>query len=796
MKPKALYFAFLFVTSLSVAQGDDPFIEDPFISEFQGNNGDWTEMGPNGWDTIGSWSPGVGRVNCLAVDPNDEDIILAGTRSGVWKTTDGGTTWIPLNESKLYKNIQTIAIDPTNSNTYYIGTYNGFKSGISRSIDAGQTWTWLGDIDGLPNPDGLVHYISYILLHPTDSNIIYAAKDGSEYYDPKPGVYRSQDGGLTWSLILESKDIYDMEFKPGDPNVLYVGGLNLYRSPDGGDSWAVIPGFSSDDNDVKMIGVSPDDPEKVYVLESDSWNFGGLYVSDNSGLSFTKLDHGNLNFFGTSTSGTGTSGTNNYDDMSIAVNDLDAEEVHIGGNITWRSTDGGQTFTATSNINYFDAISENLGYCHQSISDLSFKDGLLYASTSGGIFKVENTSLIDENYYTDLSADMGIRYVSGIDVSNSVDPVIVTGNLYTGSSIRRNNVWKEWLGGRVTAGVLIDKSDDNLIFATEYFVNGNSGDKRIYRTNDGGYTQLELPKPFSGYFYDTVFQLDHLEENTLYLAKNKVFKSSNNGESWTAISPDIIASPLRHLKVAASNNQIMYASGFTQLYKSLDGGSTWNSISMPQGLLGTIVFAIHPTNPNIISLASVYYDSELRLFVSYNGGSSWLNYRKNLPELRAYSMAWDDNGNNGLYLGLENGVYYIDDTRSDWVLYSNNLPTILVTSLKVNPADGRIYAGTAGRGVWSSLKCDGCVLGAGDNPAQTGLVVYPNPANDRLNIALNNPTNAWIYITDMSGKELYSSGEVFIDSEYTVPINYLSPGVYIVKLVSGDLVVTRKVIVK
>ena len=82
MKPKALFLAFLFFTSLSVAQGDDPFREDPFTSEFQGNNGDWTEMGPFGWDTIGSWSPGVGRVNCLAVDPNDEDIILAGTRSG------------------------------------------------------------------------------------------------------------------------------------------------------------------------------------------------------------------------------------------------------------------------------------------------------------------------------------------------------------------------------------------------------------------------------------------------------------------------------------------------------------------------------------------------------------------------------------------------------------------------------------------------------------------------------------------------------------------------------------------
>ena len=98
-------------------------------------NGNWEELGPNGWNNIQSWSPGVGRVNCFAVDPNDSDIILAGTYSGVWKTVDGGINWSPLNEQKKYKNIQTIAIDPSNSDTYYIGyVFDNPEAIYSRSI--------------------------------------------------------------------------------------------------------------------------------------------------------------------------------------------------------------------------------------------------------------------------------------------------------------------------------------------------------------------------------------------------------------------------------------------------------------------------------------------------------------------------------------------------------------------------------------------------------------------------------------------------------------------------------------
>jgi len=768
-----------------------------FPSNRQFQNGSWEEVGPNGWDTTESWSPGVGRVNCFAVDPHNSNIILAGTYSGVWKTVDAGNNWIPLNEEKLNKNVQTIAIDPNDSNTYYIGTFDGIYSGLSRSIDAGLTWTWMGDIDGLPNPPGYVHYVNYVLLHPTNSDIIYVSKNGSPYETPKPGVYRSLDGGVTWSFILESANVFDMKFKPTDPNVLYVGGRNFYRSPDGGDSWAVITGLSSDQNDLKMIGVTEADPERVFVLESDANRFGAIYVSDNSGLSFTELDHGSNNYFGNSTSADDdfwTSGEN----MSITVSDTNPDEVHIGANISWRSVDGGQTFTPTSTINYFDAAAEDLGYCHQSIGSMIFRDGVLYVSTSGGIYKAEDTSVINNDYYTDISGEMGIRWVYGLDVSQSIDPVIAISSAYNGSSINQpSNGWIDWVGGSASNGTFIDNNDPNVIYASSTIVNGNTLDKNIYRTDDGGNSFTVVPKPFSGFFYDDAFQPDPIDPNTIYVAKSRLYKSTNKGESWTSISPQITnGNTLNHLQISPSNNQIMYISGFERLFKSTDGGTSWSSLSMPQELLGTQVVAIHPTNPNIIAFVSVFYDTVLRLFVSFNGGSSWQNYRKNLPELRGLSMAWDDNGNNALYLGLENGVYYIDNTLDNWVFYSDNLPTIGVTKLKINSASGDIYAGTRGRGVWVSPKCDGCTLSIDENSLNSQVVIYPNPTQDFINIyLLDSVYPPTITIFDLLGNALINLPNLNTANETTVDVSGLSSGVYIVKVETGNGVHTKKIII-
>jgi len=785
MKMYYVFFvALLFVFSPLYSQSVKQLENNENYSNSQVLNGDWEELGPSSWDVTTGWNPGVGRVNCMAVDPNNSSIIIVGTKSGVWKTIDGGENWIPLNEGKLNKDVKAIAIDPSNSNTYYFSSPYG---GLNKSEDAGVTWSWVGDVDGMPAASGYIDWISYILLHPSDNSIIYVAKNGAEWIDPKPGVYRSLDGGLSWNFVLESSDIYDMEFKPTDPNIIYVGGETFQRSPDGGNSWAVIPGFSNQQNDNKMIAVSEDDPEKVYVIESDSKQFGGLFVSDNSGLSFTELDHGTNNYFGNSTSADDEEGTE-VEDMSIAVNNNNVDEVHIAGNISWRSLDGGLTFTATSNINLFDASSENIGYCHQEISDMKFSDNILYASTSGGIFKTEDTSVINSSYYTDISTGLGIQMVFGLDVSQSIEPIISINSWYSGSSIyNETNSWSSWLGGRGQSGTIIDHNNNEVIYGTLTFSNNNFYDRNLYRTDDGGISNMLLPKPFSGYFSGETLAQDPVETNTIYIANNRIYKSTNKGESWSAISPVIDSSPLDIFKISPSNNQIMYASEWSQIYKSIDSGTNWTSLNTPQDILTIGVIAIHPTNPDVLAFISVDFDTHLRVFVSFNGGNTWLDYKKNLPDLEGFSLVWDDNGNDGLYIGLKNGVYYIDNTMENWSYYSNNLPTIAVNNLKINSVNGKIYAGTEGRGVWVSQKCDGCVLSADDINRESYISIYPNPTQDILNIESQQQIET-VKIYSLQGQLIKESSKSSLD------VSQLTAGLYFVQVTIEGKIITKKFI--
>src|SRR5690606_23858101 len=208
------------------------------------------------------------------------------------------------------------------------------------------------------------------------------------------GIYRSMDGGINWSQPLTDNRGYDVEFKPGDLSVVYASGSGFYKSTDGGATFTTIGGFSTGP---KMIGVSADDANIVYVLEASGSRFGGFYTSNNIGGSFTKLNHGSLNFFGYSTSGNDNSGQAPRD-MGIAVNPTNADEVHMAGILTWKCSNGGVNFSCTSDWIPGNAAAANIGYCHADVDDLQFYGTTLFAITDGGIFKAENTGSVTANY--------------------------------------------------------------------------------------------------------------------------------------------------------------------------------------------------------------------------------------------------------------------------------------------------------------------------------------------------------------------------------------------------------------
>ncbi len=724
-------------------------------------NDNWEELGPKSWSATSGWNPGVGRITGIAVDKTNNDHIIVGANTGgVWKSIDAGQTWVPLNDYFTNLFVFSVAIDPADSNTYFFGSEGGL---IFKSVDAGLTWIQVGSVG---NSD-----VNKILINPSNSNMMFATSADQ-------GIYRSMDGGDSWTEVANDSQGYDVEFKPGDLNTVYISGSKFYVSTDGGTNFIQGTGFTSGP---KMIGVSPADPNVVYVLEANNGRFGAFYVSNDSGVTFTKLNHSGKNYFGYSTTAQDDSGQAPRD-MDVAVSPTDANEVHIAGVLTWRSTDGGVTFNCTSDWIPDNAAAGNRGYCHADVDILEFVGNTLFVGTDGGIYKATDTQNVTANYYTDLTTGIGIRQFYKIGISQTEDVKVTGGAQDNGSSFYTAATgWKDWLGADGMEG-FIDKDNPNIMY-------GTTQQGSLYRSTNGGNSQqgLNEPGPGSGNWVSP-FEQDPILANSIYVGYNQVFKSLNYGNTWAPIS-QIFPSNLDELKIAQTDNNVMYASRNSFLYRTIDGGATnWVAVTRPGGLVNAI--AIHPTNPLKIAIATT---SSQHVFVSEDGGDTWANYKKNLPDFAATALVWDNNGEDGLYVGMNYGVFYIDNTFTDWQPYAANLPNVIINELEVNSVDHKLYAGTYGRGLWATPVA-GDFLGTQNFVAENDITMVPNPANNEVTFSYKNGLESNIEVFDISGKLLLSRPKVELGNPYKLDISNLKSGTYFVRLTTTDGTVTKKLI--
>jgi len=535
----------------------------------------WEELGPQDWNDTTAWSPGVGRITSVAIDPlNANHIIVGANTGGVWKTEDAGVTWIPLGDYFSNLSVYSVAMDPQDSNIYYFGSTSGL---IYKSLDAGATWSQLADLSN--------SLVNKIVIHPTDSNIIFASSENA-------GMFTSTDGGLTWTSPVSDTKCYDIEFKPGDPSVVYVSGNGFHKSVDGGITFTTITGFQTGP---KMIGVSPNNDNIVYIVEANSGSFGGLYKSEDSGDTFTELDHTGRNYFGYDTAGY-DSGGQAPRDMDIAVNPTNVNEVHIAGVLTWRSMDGGVSFQNTSDWIPGQAAGANKGYCHADVDILVFDGSTMYVGTDGGIFRADDTTNITPDYYTDITKGLGIKQFYKIGVSQTAEVLITGGSQDNGTCFYTSaNDWIDWIGADGMES-FIDKSTTSTMYGTSQF-------GQLYKTTNSANSFASINEPGDGQGnWVTPFEQDPLVTNTIYVGYNMVYKSINGGISWTSISQNFNAD-LNNLKIANSNNLVMYAARSGLLYKTEDGGATaWVQLTSPGGGINSI--AIHPTKPNWIAVAT------------------------------------------------------------------------------------------------------------------------------------------------------------------------------------------------
>ncbi|MDG2446364.1 MAG: T9SS type A sorting domain-containing protein [Flavobacteriaceae bacterium] len=721
----------------------------------------WEELGPQDWNATTSWNPGVGRITGIAIDQNNSDHMIVGANTGgVWKTIDGGDNWMPLGDYFSNLRVYSVTIHPANSNHYFFGSTNGL---IYHSLDAGATWNLLGDMGSSS--------VNKILIHPTDPSIVFATSQNG-------GIRKSSDGGLNWVAAVTDSQGYDIEFKPNNPNVVYATGTNFHVSYNGGESFSTNVTF---ENAPKMIGVSPSDENVIYVLEASGGSFGGIYKSVNAGFTFSELDHEGRNYFGYDTAGF-DSGGQAPRDMDIAVNPEDANEVHIAGVLTWKSTDGGENFYCTSDWVPGNAENANIGYCHADVDLLLFNGTTLFAGTDGGIFKAEDTANVTAEYYEDLTAGLGIRQLYKIGITQTPEVIITAGSQDNGSSFYSEaEGWKDWIGADGMEG-FIDKDNSSKMFGMIQFGG-------VYRTFNGGQTTSGISIPSQGNWV-TPFEQDPMLTDVIYIGLNRVYKSVASGNNWTAISQEL-GGNLDQLKIANSNNLVIYTSRGGLLFKTVDGGATdWFQLPSPGGSINSI--AIHPTNPEKIAVATT---SNSKVFVSEDGGLSWLNYKFNLPGFSALALVWDNNGEDGLYLGMDYGIFYIDNTLNEWQPYSTNLPNVIINELEINSADGKIYAGTYGRGLWASPYVPH-LLNTTSLLNDTDVEIFPNPVKNSVTINFRKGAEADFRIYDQLGKLVRYQPNVSISQPYSIDISELNSGIYFIRINSDIGTITKRLIKK
>ncbi len=639
------------------------------------------EMGPMAAVNTSTWSSHIGRLSAIATDLNDEQHILVGSPTGgIWKTTDYGATWTPIFDFETNIDIWSLKISHSNSNHYWVGT----AAGVFRSIDAGNTWIASNGVD-------ILQKYNTLKMHPTDPNIIFTIAEATGF------IYKSTDGGNNFTLVHDApSSMYDLEFQPGNPNIVYASGNAgiFLRSTNGGDSFTQISGpFGG--GEVVMLAVTPAAPQSVYALQEINGGFRGFYTSTDAGLTWTNQMNNDCQCNNILTYTQTNLGGQAPRDMDVVVSPVNPNEIHIGGTETWKSLDGGVTWTQSTDW----VLGSSLPFIHADIDLLIYEGNRLIAGTDGGIFY----STDGADSWTDITQGLGIRQFYRIGAAQTEVDMVAGGSQDNGSGVIRNGVWYDFLGadGMET---FIDWSDANTIYGTIQF-------GYIYKTIDGGQsvTNMSQAGENDGNWI-TPLEQDPINSNTLYTGKNQIWKSTNGGAGWEMISNFQTNLNADELKIAPSDNQYIYAAYNNTLYRTQNGGTTWTSSSLTGSEVNYI--NVHPTNPQRLALA--ISGSDQKIIESFDGGATWTDITNNIPaDISIACVLYGNDPNNTMYIGTYPGVFVKDDNSSgSWSPAINGLPLVRVTELEIR--NQTLYASTYGRGLWKSdlnFTCDGSVAG-------------------------------------------------------------------------------------
>ncbi len=557
----------------------------------------------------------------------------------------------------------------------------------------------MGEIHGI-QPDlafltSNIETTNRLLKDPSNDNIIYAATSN--------GVYKTTDGGTNWPLLYGGAEFVSMEFKPGDPTYMYGGTRygKIYRSTDSGVNWTQVLTLSGDYR--VELAVSPNNPVNVYavVVRSGS-KLRGIYKSTDSGASFTQVYDGTAPghyILGYYCDGSEDGGQGTYD-LCLAADPNNASTLYLGGVCTWKSIDGGSSWspsnmwTGSSTYN-----SCNSAVVHADKHFLAFQDGSndLYECNDGGLYKTSDGGV----NWSFLSGGMGISQIYRIGLSKTSSSDYIAGLQDNGTKSDIAGTWEDVLGGDGME-CAIDPTDVNTQYGE---INGGV----INRTTNAWSNITDITVGLSGNAaWVTPYAIDPNNHMNLFIGYQDVWKSTNQGSSWTQIS-SWGGSTLRSLTIAPSNSDYIYAATQSILYKTTNGGASWTNITagLPVGYSYITYVSVKDDDPLTVWVSFGEYNS-YGVYQTTNGGSSWTNISSGLPNIPVMCVIQNklNTTENELYAGTDVGVFVKVGT-ADWISYSTGLPNVVVPELEifydnVNPAYSRLRAATFGRGLWES----------------------------------------------------------------------------------------------
>lgn len=659
---------------------------------------------------------------------------MGATGGGVWKTIDGGNNWKNISDKYFGGSIGAVAVSESDNDVIYVGegeeTIRGNVSegfGMWKTTDGGRTWSNIGLKD--------TRHITRIRIHPKNSDVVYVSALGHLFgSNDERGVYRTKDGGKTWQRILFVNDkvgAIDLTMDPSNPNTLYASmwnvkrtpyslesggpGSAIYKSVDGGDTWKDIShneGLPTDTLGVIMISISPVNPDRIWLMVEAKE--GGLFKSDDGGETFTRAnDERKIRqrawYF-----------------SRVYADTKDQNVVYVLNVELHKSTDGGKTFKTinTPHGDHHDFWIDPDDSKRMIVGD----DGGAQISFDGGDNWSTYFNQPTMQFYR-IATDNHFPYrIYGAQQDNSSIRIAHR----TGSNSIYQSDWENTAGGE-SGYHAVDPTNDDIVYGGNY---GGYLERLDHKTGESRNVSVWPDSPI-GWGADTLkyrfqwnFPIFFSPSNPkkLYAAGNVLFSTTDEGLSWTAVSPDLTRNDKTTQRasggmITKDNTGVeYYATIFAAaespyekdllwcgsddglIHVSRDGGKNWNDVT-PQAIPKWIMINVvepDPFNKGGLYVAATNYkndDYAPYLFHTTDYGKNWTKIVNGIDKMHFTRTIRADRKRKGLlYAGTEYGMYISFDDGANWKLFKQNMPTVPITDLQIKDDD--LIVATQGRSFW------------------------------------------------------------------------------------------------